>query len=127
MKIFVIDDDPIHQKISEIKWRKVGMEDEVIPFLEADAALLFLRENQHIPELMPDLILLDLNMPVMDGWDFLDEFGNLPQAVHQRVRIYIVTSSVDLRDQAKATRYPFVSGYVTKPLNDADLSRLRLS
>jgi len=63
---------------------------------------------------MPEIILLDLNMPVMDGWQFLDAF--IKKYPNQDVHIFIVTSSIDQADIDKAASYKLVSNYVVKPL-----------
>lgn len=63
---------------------------------------------------LPDVILLDLNMPILDGWQFLDEFIKVP--VSKKVTIYIVSSSVDPEDVLKAKSYNIVNNYIIKPI-----------
>lgn len=67
----------------------------------------------------PDVILLDLNMPVMDGWQFLDKLILIPTA--QQVTLYIVTSSIDPADVEKAKQYELVSDYIVKPITKEHL------
>ncbi|SDS83819.1 Response regulator receiver domain-containing protein [Gillisia sp. Hel1_33_143] len=74
---------------------------------------------------MPDVILLDLNMPVMDGWEFLDEFVKIPS--NKEITIYIVTSSVDPYDVIKAKAYDHVSNYIVKPISMESLKELMIS
>lgn len=64
---------------------------------------------------LPDVILLDLNMPIMDGWQLLDELVKIPVA--ENIPIYIVSSSVDSRDITKAKTYKMVSKYIVKPFS----------
>ena len=71
-KVFIIDDDPIHQRIAQIMIDKHQIYEEYKSYTEAGKALEFLQENSSVAENLPDVILLDLNMPVVDGWDFLD-------------------------------------------------------
>ena len=66
-------------------------------------------------ENLPDVILLDLNMPVMDGWQFLEEFIKIPKK--KQIIIYIVTSSVDPEDLNKVKSYDSVKNYIVKPLS----------
>lgn len=68
---------------------------------------------------LPDLILLDLNMPIMDGWEFLEELQLIPQA--QDISIYIFTSSIDPHDRIRTKEFPNVKGYVSKPLTKEKL------
>ena len=71
---------------------------------------------------LPDLILLDLNMPIWDGWQFLDEFIQIPN--EKATTIYIVTSSIDPEDVKKAEAYEIVSNYLVKPIKMEDLKKL---
>ena len=70
-KVFIIDDDPIHQRIAQIMIAKHELFDEYSSYTEAELALDYLKENINNNIGLPDVILLDLNMPVVDGWDFL--------------------------------------------------------
>ncbi|NVK27886.1 MAG: response regulator [Flavobacteriia bacterium] len=67
----------------------------------------------------PDVILVDLNMPVMDGWQFLDRLVTIP--ITQKITVYIVTSSIDSTDIDKAKEYEIVSDYVVKPITKEKL------
>ena len=72
---------------------------------------------------IPNLILLDLNMPVMDGWEFLEEFTKFNPP--SKITIYILTSSIDPRDQQRAMRFNNVSNYVVKPVTLEQLESIR--
>ena len=71
---------------------------------------------------MPDIILLDLNMPIMDGWQFLDEFTKIP--CQKEITIYIVTSSIDPQDIEKAKNYDKISNYLVKPISTEQLQEI---
>jgi CheY-like chemotaxis protein len=73
-------------------------------------------------EKLPDIILLDLNMPVWDGWQFLDEFIQIPNK--REITIYIITSSVNPEDVAKAKSYDAVSNYIVKPITIDKLKQM---
>ncbi len=70
------------------------------------------------------MILLDLNMPQMDGWEFLDAFGTLPLA-QEEVRVFILTSSIQPTDIEKSTQYKEVKGYFSKPLGKVNVRRMQ--
>lgn len=116
-KVFIIDDDSIHQRIAQIMIDKHNLFDSHESYTNAQQALSFLRNNSANPDVLPDVILLDLNMPVMDGWDFLDLFEELKEKLRKQIRIYIVTSSVDEKDKLRSQSYSTVSGFISKPLS----------
>ena len=72
--------------------------------------------------MLPDAILLDLNMPVMDGWQFLDEFISLP--ITKEIHIFIMTSSIDPADIEMAGKYKVVKEYIMKPITTQKLDVL---
>lgn len=115
-KVFIIDDDPIHQRIAQIMISKHQLFDEYVSFTEAGKGLKFLQDNCEMIETLPDVILLDLNMPVMDGWDFLDKFEKIRHTLIKDIRIFIVSSSVDEKDISRSQSYASVKGFISKPL-----------
>ncbi|MEO8793813.1 MAG: response regulator [Daejeonella sp.] len=116
-KVFIIDDDSIHQRIAQIMIEKHQLFDQYTSFTEAGRAIEFIKENKNNDQALPDVILLDLNMPVVDGWDFLDLFENFRQELIKIIRIFIVTSSVDEKDILKSQTYSSVTGFISKPLS----------
>lgn len=116
-KVFIIDDDSIHQRIAQIMIEKHQLFDDYTSFTEAERAVEFLRENKDNQQLLPDVILLDLNMPVIDGWDFLELFEAFREQISKSIRIFIVTSSVDEKDILRAQNYAAVTGFISKPLS----------
>jgi len=72
---------------------------------------------------LPDLVLLDLDMPLMDGWEFLDAVAGL--ALPQPLRVFVLTSSIYPEDQEKALAYKEVQGFFTKPLKDAGVALMQ--
>ncbi|HEY0900288.1 MAG TPA: response regulator [Sphingobacteriaceae bacterium] len=116
-KVFIIDDDSIHQRIAQIMIEKHRLFDEYKSYTEAEQALNYLRANQADAGALPDVILLDLNMPVVDGWDFLEVFETFSQDLQKQIRIFIVTSSVDEKDKLRAQEYSTVKGFISKPLS----------
>jgi two-component system, chemotaxis family, chemotaxis protein CheY len=116
-KVFIIDDDSIHQRIAQIMIEKHRLFDEYKSYTEAEQALNYLRANHADSAALPDVILLDLNMPVVDGWDFLEVFETFYKNLKKQIRIFIVTSSVDEKDKLRAQEYSTVKGFISKPLS----------
>jgi CheY-like chemotaxis protein len=116
-KVFIIDDDSIHQRIAQIMIEKHQLFDEYTSFIEAEKAIAFLKENKANTDRLPDVILLDLNMPVIDGWDFLELYETFRYEVGKAIRIFIVTSSVDEKDIMRAQNFTAVTGFISKPLS----------
>ncbi|MGV3705821.1 MAG: response regulator [Arcticibacter sp.] len=123
-KVFIIDDDVIHQRIAQIMIEKHHTYDSISSYTEASKALTFLQENISSLSELPDVILLDLNMPVMDGWDFLEEFKTFESKLAKKINIYIVSSSVDENDKVRAATFSSVKGFVSKPLSPIILKEL---
>lgn len=116
-KVFVIDDDLIHQRIAQIMIGKHELFDEFVAFTGAELALEYLKQNMDNSANLPDVILLDLNMPVVDGWDFLEAFEKFQNNISKKIRVFIVTSSVDEKDRLRSQTFSFVKGFISKPLS----------
>ncbi|MEM7484416.1 MAG: response regulator [Bacteroidota bacterium] len=123
-KVFLIDDDYIFRTAADILIKVSEITDEIIPYengLEAYDALIALKDK---PEEFPELVLLDINMPVMNGWEFLEELKENPSLINERTHIYILTSSIAPEDVILSKKYEFIKGYITKPLTKADLKKV---
>jgi CheY-like chemotaxis protein len=124
--IFIVDDDPIHQQITQIMIDRQGISNAMQTFSDAQEVLDYLQGHQEDYNALPDVILLDLNMPVMDGWDFLAAYSRLHNALCRNVLIYVLTSSIDENDRERVSSYSFVKGYLTKPLSRDTILQLGL-
>ncbi len=122
--VAIIDDDRVFQKITWMKITRKNYARKVLMFSDGEQAMRFISENAEKPEELPDIILLDLNMPVMDGWDFMDAFVKLRPCIGKTITIFVATSSVNPEDQRRAIEVSAVSDYVIKPISDACLSKL---
>ena len=111
---YIIDDDKLTIKLISMLIRKNEFCDEIHSFSNAQLALDELKKNCSTIENLPDVILLDLNMPVMDGWQFLDEFIHLP--IKKEISVFIVTSSIDPADIKMSKKYEVVKNYIMKPI-----------
>lgn len=113
-KVLLIDDDPIANMINNelFKARKY----QVVAYTSPKKALEFLSTITFSSEFIPEIIMLDINMPEMDGWEFLEVYQKTSFALAGDCKLYILTSSIAPEDQGKATTYPAVSGFISKPL-----------
>lgn len=115
-KIWIVDDDRIY-RLSAIAFIKLLFpEVEINEYGNGKQALDALKNNQ------PDLILLDLNMPIIDGWDLLNEFDDL--SLKRELKVCLVSSSLDLNDRERARSNPYVSDFKLKPLSENDLKEI---
>ena len=119
--VMLIDDDPVSNKISQLFLRKHRWSAQIVAFEDGQQALLALQAAQATP----DVILLDVGMPVYDGWDFLEEYEKLPREITGRCLLYMLSSSINPPDIQKAGNYRTVKGYLTKPLMPEDLEQIQ--
>jgi len=114
-QVLLIDDDPIFHLILSRMIEKVDAECDVTAHLNGKIALDYLNENYRSHHEF--LLFLDINMPVMNGWEFLNELKPLEMIRNKNINIHIVTSSTDLDDVKKAESYSFVEGIMSKPVS----------
>lgn len=110
----IIDDDPIFVFGAKRMMQLAGFCSSFMVFNDGKKALDGLSAIVASGKSLPELILLDLNMPVMDGWQFLDEFTKIK--INKKITLYIVSSSIDIEDFKKAETYEVVSNYIVKPI-----------
>ena len=113
-KVLLVDDNPIDNFVSRKMVEKSGIANEIFTLTSAMEALDYLRAHQ--PHQLPDVIFLDINMPIMSGFDFLEEFIKLDPAIQAHCRIFVLSSSTDSLDRERANQNPFVQKMITKPL-----------
>jgi len=118
VNIMLVDDDEINNFITVKLIRKAFPDAVLSTFLNGRLAIDKLKDIvQNKPDNVPDYILLDINMPVMNGWEFLEEYKLLKFDSDQKVTIYILSSSVFSNDIDKAKSYESVANFISKPLN----------
>ena len=122
--ICIIDDDLIYQYTISKMIKLIDLAKNVIVFSDGEKALEFLIENFDCDDNLPDIILLDINMPIMDGFQFMDEYVKIKPRVGKKIQIYMVSSSVDPNDIERAKRISDISDYIIKPINPDELIAL---
>jgi len=122
-KVIVIDDDPINNMICEKMVQHAGFAEQVDSFLSALDALEWLKNAKENTSGI--FILLDINLPLMNGWEFLEQLEYLKTTHTMDLSIYIHSSSVSVDDQQKAKEHPLVDGFILKPLTLEKLTELK--
>ena len=115
-KIFIIDDDDMYQMILKRVVKKAGPDIETESFwngaLAIDALSSLIANNKRFP----DAIFVDINMPVSDGWQFLEELELLRPGVGAEIKLYMMSTSLDINDKEKALGNKNITDYFSKPI-----------
>ena len=124
MHTLLIDDDPIATFLTERLLQHEGLSDTAASFQSPTEALAFLLKQ--LPGgLVPQVILLDLNMPPISGWDFLDLLKRHQVQLRDQCIVYLLTSSLSPSDEMRARKYPLVAGLLHKPLDNRQIQQIR--
>lgn len=112
----IIDDDDIYvygvKKLIQIK----DLCENLMVFKNGQEALNYLKPILNTPELLPEVILLDINMPIMNGWEFAEEFTKLNANPVKQITIFMISSSIDPKDVERAKQISGISQYYIKPV-----------
>ena len=121
LKVLVVDDDEIIVFLHNMIMEDNGMASDSLSFQNGKEAFDYLNSENNLNQTC--LVLLDINMPVMNGWQLLDNIQSAPYA--KNIHVVMVTSSIDTEDREKASQYPQVIAYFEKPLNNKSLKQLK--
>lgn len=123
--MYVIDDDRIYHFLLKNLFKQNGIEINSTFFNNGYEAIEAIKLKKEQGEEMPDLILLDVNMPIMNGWQFLEEYAKLKEMLPKSSTIYMISSSNDEVDINKAKGYSdIVKDYFLKPICKEDLDKI---
>lgn len=124
--ILLIDDNPADNEFHEIAIRKAGICDQIKVALDGFEALNYIRQSTvdstNFPT--PDLIFLDVNMPGMNGFEFLEEYQKLDEEIKSKLVIMMLTTSLNPDDELRAKTYNSLRGFMNKPLTTDTLQKL---
>jgi CheY-like chemotaxis protein len=123
-KIMIVDDNPIDHMITKYILKHNFSIENVTVMECAEDALSYLVERQNNITDLPELIILDLDMPCINGFGFLERFAKLNEQLIRKCKIVVLTGSDVLVDLAKIKANPYVTELISKPLNKTSLSEL---
>lgn len=119
--IGIIDDDEIYQFTLARIINHHKLAEKILTFSDGEKGIQFLTENIHTKENIPDIIFLDNNMPIMDGWQFIEEYATLETEIKKKVTIFMVSSSVNPLDIKRAKKINQITDYIIKPIKLDDV------
>jgi len=119
--ICVIDDDELYQFLIKKELGKSDLVGKIQLFSDGEKALNYIVENKDNADSLPDIIFLDISMPVMNSWEFLDSYNDIKEDLSKEIKILIVSSSFDSRDIERAKEYSEISKYLIKPITRSNL------
>ncbi len=122
--IAIVDDDEVHQFTLKKQIEFTKLAEEVRIFPDGEEAILFFEENAANPEMLPDVLFLDINMPIMDGWDFTSQYIQIKETLSKETAIFMVSSSIREEDIRRAKNIPEIADYIVKPISSQTLMNL---
>ncbi|SFD77604.1 Response regulator receiver domain-containing protein [Chitinophaga sp. CF118] len=122
--ILLVEDDEITNYINQMVIKKLDCAEHVQVAWNGADALAYLKQcGEHACQ-QPELILLDINMPGLNGWEFLDEYSKLDDEERCKVVVVMLTTSLNPDDKKRATDNPVIAGFRSKPLTTAVLEEI---
>lgn len=115
--IYIIDDDKLFVFLTRKSIEETQLVTNIKEFGDGQAAIDYLKEIAEKSELLPDIIFLDLSMPIMDGWEFLKEYIQLEPKIGKKIKLYIFSSSISPHDIERANNIGAVTDFIIKPLS----------
>ncbi len=121
--VLLVEDDPITIMVCDRIIKITSFAEKVTSCANGKIAIDFLSSLKET-EAIPRIIFLDINMPVMNGWDFLEEFEKMKDNFKELPRIYLLSSTVDPEDYKKAKNFSLVNDFISKPLSREALEKI---
>ena len=115
--IGIIDDDTIYHFIITSIINKNKLAESILSFLDGEKAIQYLTENKMNNEKIPDVLFLDVNMPIMDGWMFIEEYARIKTDITKKTLVFMLSSSANPIDIERADKISEISNYIIKPIN----------
>lgn len=117
----LIDDDPINNLICTTIIQVTFPNVTAMNFIDPEKGLKYIASHYSVKEASDAILMLDINMPRMSGWDVLDEYMRFSDTIKRHFKIFLLSSSIDDNDMNRAQSHPLVNGYIEKPLTPEKL------
>ncbi|GBF21041.1 MULTISPECIES: response regulator [Arenibacter] len=124
LKVCIVDDDDIYQFTMVMTMKSLNLTDKIMVFSDGEEALDFMLDNLHNDKELPDVIFLDIDMPIMDGFQFMEEYVKIKPKLGKKITIYMVSSSVDPVDIERAKKISEITDYIVKPITHDQLKHI---
>lgn len=124
LNVCIVDDDDVYQYTMALTLESLKGINQIQAFYDGAAALDFMLEHLEKEADLPDVIFLDINMPIMDGFEFMEEYIKIKPKVGKKITIYMVSSSVDPKDIDRSKKISEISDYIVKPIKDTQLQTI---
>ena len=122
--ICIVDDDDVYKFTLNKTIESQNFANKIMMFSDGEEAIDFLSDNLNDPNNLPDVIFLDINMPIMDGFEFMEEYIKIKPYVGKKIIIYMVTSSIDPIDIERSKAISEISDYIVKPIDANQLAEI---
>ncbi|HLF51542.1 response regulator [Flavobacterium sp.] len=119
--LMIIDDDDVFVFLTKKTIAQVNVVENIKVFDNGLDSINYIKENWENADLLPEVIFLDLSMPIMDGWQFLDEYILLEPKIEKEIIIYVISSSISPEDLKKAKSINVVTDFIVKPITKEKL------
>ncbi len=122
--IFLIDDDPVFVYLTKKIICSINGGCHIREFADGELAIDRLKQIFDDSKELPDIIFVDLSMPVMDGWEFLNEYAHLWPKFSKPIELFIVSSSISPQEVERSKTYPAVSDFLIKPVAKGKIAEI---
>jgi len=111
----IVDDDHVNNAITRLMIKKTLGDADTTIFTMPEDGLAFI-QSEYVKTVKPTILFLDINMPTMTGWEFIQQFEKFSEVVKNQIAIYTLTSSIDQRDIDQAEANQYIKGFISKPM-----------
>ena len=115
LRFIIIDNDPVNNLLCGLAIKDAVIDADILDFTDPLKGFEYMRSDKESDSGM-NILLLDINMPIWSGWDFVEHFDKLDEKIKNRFRIYMLSSSIDNNDKQRAMENRNVVAYIEKPL-----------